>query len=43
MIIKVPGDSTTMIDINVARTGKYGHNVEELLYAVRGFPDKYRD
>ena len=28
MIIKVLGDFTTMIDINVARMEKYGHNVD---------------
>ena len=28
MTIKVLGDFTTMIDINVARTGKYVHNAD---------------
>ena len=36
MIIKVRGDFTTMIDINVARTEKYGHNVDEIVH--RGSP-----
>ena len=31
MIIKVLGDFTTMIDINVALTEKYGHNVDEFV------------
>ena len=38
MIIKVLGDFTTMIDINVALTEKYGHNVDE--FVRQGSPDE---